>query len=457
MCLSRDNSPATLETAFAYVEQAKSRSLADLIAFRSQGLPASRKTERALVDQVNTLRGELNWYSRTIQLQEGRAANLRAPQLVKLRRAARDCEQRLVESLANLRVEDAEYANLQTAGSVPIETIRASLPEGALLLQYYCVRDTFYACLLSRDSLKIVPVGSVSNLRRVLQLLRFQLSKFRLGPDYVKRFQHQLLDATNAHLHQFHEQLIAPIADGLKPASHLIIAPHDFLHYLPFHALPDARGQALGDRFTVSYTPSASVYYLCSTKQAGPSGGSLVLGIPDPAAPQIEAEVRAVAGVLPDSEVFLGAAATTQVLRERGAQSRFVHIATHGWFRQDNPMFSSISLGDSHLNLFDLYQLNLPCELVTLSGCGTGLNMVVGGDELLGLVRGLLYAGAQGVLVTLWDVNDQSTAEFMKLFYEALKANKNKAQAVQEAMAEIRRRYAHPYYWAPFVLVGKYL
>ena len=82
-----------------------------------------------------------------------------APQLVKLRRAARDCEQRLVESLANLRVEDAEYSNLQTAGSVPIETIRASLPEGALLLEYYCVGDTFHACLLSRDSLKIVPVG----------------------------------------------------------------------------------------------------------------------------------------------------------------------------------------------------------------------------------------------------------------------------------------------------------
>ena len=109
------------------------------------------------------------------------------------------------------------------------------------------------------------------------------------------------------------------------------------------------------------------------------------------------------------------------------------------------------------MSLFDLYQLDLPCELVTLSGCGTGLNMVVGGDELLGLVRGLLYAGARGVLVTLWDVNDESTAEFMKVFYEALRANGNKAAAMQEAMAEIRRRYAHPYYWAPFLLVGKYL
>jgi tetratricopeptide (TPR) repeat protein len=454
--LGREPSDAALETAFGYVEQAKSRSLADLIAFRSQELPASRKTERALVEQVNTLRGELNWHSRTIQLLEGRAANLMAPQLVKLRRLARDCEQRLVESLSNLRVGDPEYSNLQTAGSVPLETIRAALPEGAMLVEYYRVGETFHACLLSRNSLRIVPAGSVPVLRRVQQLLRFQLAKFRLGPEYVKRFHEQLLNAANAHLHELHEQLIAPLAAYIRSAGHLIVAPHDFLHHLPFHALLDEKGRALGDRFTVSYTPSASVYYLCATKPGTPAGGSLVMGLPDPAAPQIEHEVRAVAAVLPDSEIFLGAAATAQVLRENGPASRFVHIATHGCFRRDNPMFSSIRLGDSHLSLFDLYQLDLPCELVTLSGCGTGLNMVVGGDELLGLVRGLLYSGARSVLVTLWDVNDESTAEFMKVFYEALPAN-GKAVAMREAMSEIRRRYAHPYYWAPFLLIGKYL
>ena len=268
MCLAREHTPENLETAFRYIEQAKSRSLADLIAFRSQGLPASRKTERALVDQVNTLRGELNWYSRTIQLLEGRAANLMAPQLVKIRRAARDCEQRLVEALANLRTEDAEYTSLQAAGSIPIETIRASLPQDALLLQYYTVRGRFHACLLSRNSLKIVPLGPAAHLRRELQLLRFQLSKFRLGADYVKLFQAQLLDATNAHLAQFHEALIAPLAADLERAGHLIVAPHDFLHHLPFHALPDAEGVALGDRVTISYTPSASVYYLM-LRQAG--------------------------------------------------------------------------------------------------------------------------------------------------------------------------------------------
>src|SRR4029077_13858670 len=123
MCLTPGDSPPDPEGAFGYIEMAKSRSLADLIAFRSQGLPASRKTERAMVEQVNTLRGELNWYSRNIQLLEGRAANLMAPQLVKLRRAARDCEQRLVEALASLRTEDQEYANLQAAGAIPLESI----------------------------------------------------------------------------------------------------------------------------------------------------------------------------------------------------------------------------------------------------------------------------------------------------------------------------------------------
>ena len=455
MCLGRGPSAASQEAAFAYIEQAKSRSLADLIAFRAHRLPASRKTHRALVEQVDTLRGELSWYSRSIQLLEGQSANLRGPRLEKLRRAARNCERRLVEALAKLQVEDREFANLEAAGSIDLETIRSALPEDAMLVEYYRVGDAFYVCLLSRRDLRIVELGAAPVLRRVLQLLRFQLSKFRLGPEYVSTFQQQLLQAANEHLREFYQQLIAPIASHLEGAAHLIVAPHGFLHYLPFHALFDGE-RYLGDRFSISYTPSASVYYLCSTKNAPLSERALVLGVPDPSAPHILDEVEAVSSVLSNAEVFTGAEATLEVLREKGAQCRLVHIATHGSFRQDNPMFSSISLGNSQLSLFDLYQLDLPAELVTLSGCGTGLNVVVGGDELLGLVRGLLYAGAQGVLVTLWDVNDQSTAEFMKLFYEHLKTNPNKAQAVQYATAEIRKKYPHPYYWAPFVLVGKY-
>jgi CHAT domain-containing protein len=94
---------------------------------------------------------------------------------------------------------------------------------------------------------------------------------------------------------------------------------------------------------------------------------------------------------------------------------------------------------------------------VTLSGCATGMNAVAAGDELLGLVRGLLYAGARALVLTLWDVHDKTTSEFMTAFYRSLQAGCAKPAALRAAMMEIRSRHPHPYYWAPFFLVGNTL
>jgi CHAT domain-containing protein len=163
-----------------------------------------------------------------------------------------------------------------------------------------------------------------------------------------------------------------------------------------------------------------------------------------------------VAARLPGAELYIGAEATEQVLREKGgAGRRFLHIAAHGFFRPDNPMFSGIRLGDSYLTLYDLYNLKLPVELVTLSACVTGLNVIAAGDELLGLARGLFRAGAASLLLTLWEVPDQSTAEFMTSFYDRVVEAPNRAAALREAVLELRERYPHPLHWAPFVLMGK--
>ena len=118
-------------------------------------------------------------------------------------------------------------------------------------------------------------------------------------------------------------------------------------------------------------------------------------------------------------------------------------------------MFSSIRLGGSYLSLYDLYHLDLPVELVVLSGCATGMNVIKPGDEQIGLVRGLLQAGAQSLLLSLWDVHDSSTKDFMVSFYGHLQRGATKAVAVQQAMIELRGTYPHPYYWAPFSLIGK--
>jgi CHAT domain-containing protein len=107
--------------------------------------------------------------------------------------------------------------------------------------------------------------------------------------------------------------------------------------------------------------------------------------------------------------------------------------------------------------LFDLHHLKLPAEQITLSGGSTGVNIVAAGDELIGLMRGLLSAGARSLLVSLWDVHDNSTAMFMRSFYGNFFTGLDRASALRRAMPDVKERLPHPYYWAPFVLVGNVL
>lgn len=247
--------------------------------------------------------------------------------------------------------------------------------------------------------------------------------------------------------------MLAPLRKRLR-AAHLIFVPHDILHYVPFHALFDGQRHLI-DSFTVSYAPSASILALCQGRSSNADGPALILGVPDPRAPFILQEVQSVATQLPKPEVFLGSSADESVLREKGQRSRFVHIASHGFFRADNPMFSGIRLGTSYLTLYDLYHIKLPAELITLSACVSGLNVIAAGDELLGLARGFFSAGAASLMAALWDVPDESTADFMKAFYGRYLQSGNKAAALRDAVHAVRERYPHPVHWAPFVLLGK--
>jgi CHAT domain-containing protein len=292
-----------------------------------------------------------------------------------------------------------------------------------------------------------------SRIQKLLQFLQFQLSKFRLDPEYVATYSQPLLESTQAHLKNLYQELIAPIRH-LLDMRHIVFVQHGLLHYVPFHALHDGESYLI-DRFSISYAPSASVYAHCQTKPANSTGDSLILGVPDERTPAIRAEVDALARILPNANLFLGEDATEDVLHSNGPRSKSVHIATHGYFRQDNPMFSSIRLGTSHLSLYDMAHLQLPVELVVLSGCATGLNVVTPGDELMGLVRGLLQAGAQSLVLSLWDVHDDSTKAFMVEFYTQLQRGTSKAEAMQKACINLRERLPHPYYWAPFLLIGK--
>ena len=449
LCLARGNSG--LQEAFLYMEQAKSRSLLDSI-LKPGSASATVHGQSQLVRSIAELREELNWYYHRIEIEQLRQEERSSERVSELLLNARQQEDKLLRALREASSAESHPAGLAPA-ALSLQEIRAKLGTDETMVEYFCVRDRILVALLTSSSLEILPLTIVPRVSNLLRLLQFQLSKLRLGPEYARTFEKALLGATQEHLRELYNELIAPVRQRLQ-GRHLVFVPHDLLHHLPFAALFDGE-RYLIDSFSVSYAPSASIYALCHDRVASTGGASLLLGIPDEAAPSIADEIRSVAEILPDAQVFLGAQATSEILQQKGENSRFIHIATHGFFRQDNPMFSGIKLGDSYLSLYDLYQLRWPAELVTLSGCATGLNVIARGDELLGLVRGLLYAGAQSLLLTLWDVHDRSSAEFMKFFYRRMLANPDKAVALQGAMMELREQYPHPFYWAPFTLVGR--
>lgn len=442
--------------AFGYIEQAKSRSLADLIAFRAMTLNAKDPEELSpAMGEFRDLRQKLNWTYHQIELEELNPSGSSQDRIQQLRLLSRRYEDALVKAFSQVQNVDREFASLQNAKTISVEELQKILPQGAMLLEFYTARNRFYVCLVGKGEFKIVPLGDMADVREKLRLLQLQLAKFRLGADYIQRLEKPLLEATQAHLEELYTLLIAPIRDQLT-AEHLIIVPHAFLHYLPFHALSDGKRYVIDD-FSVSYAPSSSIFAICQEKSHRESDGeALVMAVPDARAPYIEDEAKFVAKTMDKSRLFMGAEATEERLRTYGPESQFIHIATHGYFRQDNPMFSSIRLGNSLLSLFDLYQLRFDAELVTLSGCGTGMNVVIGGDELIGLVRGLLYAGAQTLMVSLWEVHDQSTAEFMRDFYQDYKVSANKANALRNAVLKLKGKHRHPYYWAAFALVGRF-
>jgi CHAT domain-containing protein len=183
-------------------------------------------------------------------------------------------------------------------------------------------------------------------------------------------------------------------------------------------------------------------------------------------------EAMSIASLAPPNEekTATGFAATrAAAIAPEMSQYRYIHFATHGLLNNTHPGLSGIvlSLVDEHgkaqdgfLSTNEIYNLNLPADLVVLSGCRTGLGRELRGEGILGLARAFMYAGAPRVLVSLWDVSDQSTAELMSNFYKAMLGNKrlSPAAALRSAQLEMQKstRWSAPYFWSAFVLQGEY-
>jgi CHAT domain-containing protein len=273
-------------------------------------------------------------------------------------------------------------------------------------------------------------------------------------------------------------ELLQPIeaAGLLDGARHLYIVPHGSLNYLPFALLPrtvaGSRREAdhlLIDGYTLAQLPAAAVLMSDASRADGPP--SLLAVAPSRSrlrhAPE---EARSIDALYqPHSRLLIGEGATESRFKKLASDYRVLHLATHGYFNKLNPLLSGLELeadgaDDGLLQVHEVLGLRLAADLVTLSACETALGSgyfteVPAGDEFVGMTRAFLAAGTESVMATLWEVDDAASMRLMQRFYAALHASsseRSKAVALAEAQRELQANEAfrHPYYWAPFVLVG---
>ncbi len=342
---------------------------------------------------------------------------------------------------------------------VRTEPIQPHLTPETLLLEYFIVRGRVIAFTVTADEVQArrLPVD-LARVQRLVQLLWLNLRSVPMGDSNRSA---SLTANAQGILRQLYEQLVAPLSEQMAAYPQVIVVPHGPLHYLPFHALYDGQSFLL-EQHTISYLPVASL--LSYRPENVPAAGeALALGHSyGGALPHAVQEAQSIAAILNGQAVLEGEATMAQ-LEERAPDSRILHLATHGDFRPDTPLFSGLALSDGWLTTLDIFNLSLKASLVTLSACQTGRNVVGGGDELLGLMRAFLYAGAASLVLSLWAVEDRSTARLMETFYRKLAEGWTKGAALQHAQRQFigeqddgqgSPSYAHPYFWASFFLVG---
>ncbi len=260
------------------------------------------------------------------------------------------------------------------------------------------------------------------------------------------------------------QKLVAPIRPLIQTPS-VILVPHGVLHHLPFAALRDpASGQFWLEEVTISYAPSATAFGALPAN--GTVGGrALVLGTAaanqDPL-PWAEREAESVAALL-GTKAHVGREAREEIVWQQADRLDVLHLAAHGFFEVDDPRSGRIELvssrnHDGRLEVRELLdRLRFPAaDLVVLSACRTALGDRTRGDDIVGLVRAFMAAGAPTVIASLWPVDDQAASDVMIAFYQQLRAGTPVAEALRHAqLARLRAKPDDdPYYWAAFGLYG---
>jgi CHAT domain-containing protein len=394
-----------------------------------------------------------------------------------------------------------------------IAEARRDLGPHRVLIEYLVTDESMFAFVLSPAGLKAVPlpVGRQKLRSQVQDLLR-PFYRLRAGELDLARIGFDFLTA-----HELYAQLVAPLEALIGQDSQVLVVPDDALYYLPMELLVDelpgkkpesrhlyAECEGAGfliRRYTISYLTAAAQIVGGPDVSSRPLETLTLLALADPAARQDQGvlyqedplsrrlhsasyswafspppgasdEADRIRGYFPpaNATVLTGSRATETSYKALSPRSGIIHLATHAIAADDQPFYSTLILTpdgeareDGFLQAYEIIRSPLRASLVVLSACETARGPLGRGEGLVGLVSAFLQAGAQSVLATQWSI-DESTVDLMTSFYRALTEGKSQAGALRQAKLDIMKKrsrfagievsLAHPFFWAPFVLIG---
>jgi CHAT domain-containing protein len=413
---------------FDYIERAKSRAMLDVLAGRlslnepllvadAGGVPVPLAARDRMQIEVSSVR---------------MARSLAAPAL----------PAGAVAALPDAVDPETDFSISSVSG----KELAGALGADEVVVQYYVGTDYLAIALLSAGKPVAVRRPRAQLTGDVLALRKLLLSHRSPAA------------AINEASGRLYAELIAPI-EAVVRGKRLTIVPYGPLHYLPFAALRNPQtGRTLIEDHTIRVLPSASLVRLLKSERAVARKGLLVLANPTLDLPGAEAEAKEVLALFPGTISFMRQFATRAAFIRGAAAAGRIHIAAHAKFFPSEPLQSAIQFAptttdDGLLTVRDLYRMSLDADLVVLSACDTGISDVQKGDELVGLIRGFLYAGARSIVATLWEISDDAALIFAVAFYRNL-ATMDKPDATRRAMLAVKAKFPHPWFWAPYMVTG---
>lgn len=452
--------------AFEALERGRSKSFLDLLGTRGVGKRRSKEKTAHIATIETQLSGLLEKHVKLASAPMG--AKTRSA-LEALNQQISELDRQRLELIEELRRTDPELGSLTVVDPPALKEIQSLIPNRVTLVEYFHPgkhtisgkdQEQLWIFVVHSSGLHFKAVDvSESDLEKTLE----QYAK--LVSDGSSDF--KVLESVGAKLHEWLIQPVEPVFQ-LVESDTVVIVPWGPMFKLPFSALGRKRGKPFCTGKNVLMVPSAGVYRHLAKRRASGRKNILAIGNPKTAMaplPGAEKEATEIAGMFEKQQIYTGSAATEGLIKKDYTElgkPDVVHLACHGLFNEAVPQLSFLALtpdqiNDGKLEMHELFDLDWRgVSLVTLSACSSGKGRLGAGDDLVGLTRGFMFAGAPSILCSLWDVDDEATRALMINFYKNYLRGMPKSEALRKAQMVIRetKKWSHPYYWSAFVLFG---